>query len=71
MNAQGWQAPAAIIAVGLTWREAVYCIIIGSIIDCIPLVLNGMIGAKLHVPFPVAARSAFGWYFSRFVGEYA
>lgn len=32
----------------------------------IPLVLNGMIGARLHVPYPVAARSGFGWYFSRF-----
>jgi len=25
-----------------------------------------MIGARLHVPYPVAARSGFGWYFSRF-----
>lgn len=25
-----------------------------------------MIGANLHVPFPVAMRSSFGWYFSRF-----
>lgn len=32
----------------------------------VPLVLNGMIGARLHVPYPVAARSGFGWYFSRF-----
>ncbi|KAK4556245.1 hypothetical protein LTR86_006389 [Recurvomyces mirabilis] len=66
MNAQGWQAPSSIIAVGLTWREAVYCIILGSAIDTIPLILNGAIGAHLHVPFPVAARSSFGFYFARF-----
>ncbi|RDW64137.1 hypothetical protein BP5796_10639 [Coleophoma crateriformis] len=66
MNAQGWQAPSAILAAGLTWREAVYCIILGSCVCTIPLVLNGMIGARLHVPFPVAMRSSFGWYFSRF-----
>lgn len=66
MNAQGWEAPSSIIAVGLTWREAIYCIIIGSTIDTIPLVLNGVIGANLHVPFPVAVRSSFGFYFSRF-----
>ena len=66
MNAQGWQAPSSIIAVGLTWREAVYCIILGSTIDTIPLMLNGAIGAHLHVPFPVAARSSFGFYFARF-----
>lgn len=30
------------------------------------MVLNGAIGSKLHVPFPVAIRSSFGFYFSRF-----
>jgi NCS1 family nucleobase:cation symporter-1 len=66
INAQGWQAPSSIIAIGLTWREAVYCIILGCLVDTIPLVLNGAIGAHLHVPFPVAARSSFGFYFARF-----
>ncbi|TVY82355.1 putative permease [Lachnellula suecica] len=66
LNAQSWEAPASIIAVGLTWRESVYCIIFGSLVCTVPLVLNGSIGAKLHVPFPVALRSSFGWYFSRF-----
>lgn len=33
-------------------------------------VQTGMIGARLHVPFPVAARSSFGWYFSRFAGNW-
>lgn len=41
-------------------------IILGSIVDTIPLVLNGAIGANLHVPFPVAARSSFGFYLARF-----
>jgi NCS1 family nucleobase:cation symporter-1 len=66
MNAQGWMAPAAIMAVGLTWREAVYCIILGSLVDAIPLCLNGAIGADLHVPFPIALRSSWGFYLSRF-----
>lgn len=34
--------------------------------DTIPLCLNGIIGARLHVPFPIAIRSSFGYYFSRF-----
>jgi len=25
-----------------------------------------MIGARLHIPFPVVMRASFGWYFSRF-----
>jgi len=28
LNAQSWMAPASIIALGLTWREAVVCIIV-------------------------------------------
>ena len=43
-----------------------YCIILGSVVDTIPLMLNGVIGAHLHVPFPVVARSSFGFYLSRF-----
>ncbi|KAN0080450.1 Permease for cytosine/purines, uracil, thiamine, allantoin domain containing protein [Elaphomyces granulatus] len=66
MNAQSWEAPAAILAVGLTWREAIVCIVFGNLVTTIPLVLNGAVGARLHVPFPVATRASFGWYFSRF-----
>ncbi|KAJ0420581.1 permease for cytosine/purines, uracil, thiamine, allantoin-domain-containing protein [Aspergillus carlsbadensis] len=66
LNAQGWQAPAAILAVGLTWREAIICIIFGNITTTIPLALNGAVGADLHIPFAVAMRSSCGWYFARF-----
>lgn len=30
------------------------------------MVLNGTIGARLHVPFPVLNRSSFGFWFSYF-----
>jgi len=66
LNAQSWMAPASIIALGLTWREAVVCIIFGSLVCTVPLVLNGIVGARLHIPFPVAMRASCGWYFSRF-----
>jgi nucleobase:cation symporter-1, NCS1 family len=46
-------------------REAVYCLIIGYVVDVIPLILNGAIGAQLHVNFPIAARSSFGFYLAR------
>jgi NCS1 family nucleobase:cation symporter-1 len=39
---------------------------VGNLVTTIPLVLNGAVGARLHIPFPVAMRSSFGWYFSRF-----
>lgn len=46
-------------------REALYCLIIGYSMVIIPLVLNGAIGAHLHVNFAVASRSSFGFYLSR------
>ncbi|EPS29465.1 hypothetical protein PDE_04415 [Penicillium oxalicum 114-2] len=65
LNAQGWEGAASIIAVGLTWREALYCLIIGYSMVIIPLILNGAIGAHLHVNFAVASRASFGFYLSR------
>jgi cytosine/uracil/thiamine/allantoin permease len=47
-------------------REAVYCLIVGYAIDAIPMILNGVIGAELHVSFPVVARASFGFKFSKF-----
>lgn len=66
MNIQGWEQPSSVIAVGLTWREALYTSAVGMLTVSIPLVFNGAIGANLHVPFPVAIRISFGYYFSRF-----
>ncbi|KAI0155794.1 allantoin permease [Pestalotiopsis sp. NC0098] len=66
LSVQSWSAASAIIAVGLTWREAVYCLILGTLTITIPLCLNGAAGAELHVPFPVVARSSFGFLFARF-----
>lgn len=40
--------------------------VLGGTVDTIPLVLNGAIGAHYHIPFPVIARSSFGFYLSRF-----
>ena len=40
--------------------------VFGAMCDTVPLCLNGIIGAHLHVPFPVAIRASFGFYFSRF-----
>ncbi|TKX25207.1 permease-like protein 6 [Elsinoe australis] len=65
LSTQSWAGASAIISIGLTYREALVCLIMGTIIISIPLVLNGMIGARLHVPYAIAARSSFGYYFSR------
>ncbi|KAK6000566.1 hypothetical protein QM012_003291 [Aureobasidium pullulans] len=66
LNAQGWEAPSAIIAAGLTWKEAIYLSITGGMVDAIPLMLNGAIGAHYHIPYPIVARACFGFNLSRF-----
>ena len=47
-------------------RQALPAIAVGHIIISIVMVLNGTIGARLHVGFPVLNRSSFGFWFSYF-----
>ncbi|KAK9357916.1 permease for cytosine/purines, uracil, thiamine, allantoin-domain-containing protein [Lipomyces starkeyi] len=63
---QRWEAPASVILLGLTWREAILSQTLGMTIVSVPMVFNGAIGANLHVPYPVAARSSFGFQFAKF-----
>ncbi|GME32660.1 Permease cytosine/purines uracil thiamine allantoin [Neofusicoccum parvum] len=65
LSSQSWSGASAIISIGLTWREALLSLILGTAIIAIPLCLNGSVGAKLHVPYAVAARSSFGYLFAR------
>jgi hypothetical protein len=41
-------------------------IVVGTSCVAIPMVLNGAIGAKLHIPFSVAVRASFGYYLAYF-----
>lgn len=47
-------------------RQALPAIAVGHIIIAIVMVLNGTIGARLHIPFPVLNRSSFGFWLSYF-----
>ncbi|CZR50332.1 related to uracil permease [Phialocephala subalpina] len=66
LSAQSWEIGASVLAIGLTWREAVYCCILGSYVMALPIAFNGAPGAYLRVPFPVWIRSSFGYQFSKF-----
>ena len=66
INLGTWETASSIIAVGLTWREAIPIMVVGTTCVAIPMVLNGAIGAALHVPFSVIVRSGFGYYFAYF-----
>ncbi|KAJ7650249.1 permease for cytosine/purines, uracil, thiamine, allantoin-domain-containing protein [Roridomyces roridus] len=65
-NTATWELASSMIAVGLSWRQALPAIAVGHIIIGSVMVLNGTIGARLHVAFPVITRSSFGFWFSYF-----
>jgi len=65
-NAAVWQLASSMLAVGLSWRQALPAIAVGNIIIAIAMVLNGTIGARLHIAFPVINRSSFGFWLSYF-----
>ncbi|KAI0309766.1 NCS1 nucleoside transporter family [Amylostereum chailletii] len=65
-NAAVWELASSMLAIGLSWRQALPAIAVGHIMIAVIMVLNGTIGARLHVPFPVLNRSSFGFWLSYF-----
>ena len=55
-----------ILNINVHRRQALPAIAVGHIVIAIVMVLNGTIGARLHIPFPVLNRSSFGFWFSYF-----
>jgi NCS1 family nucleobase:cation symporter-1 len=51
---------SSLIAAGMSLVQAVLCVFLGNMIVLVPMLLNGMAGAKHGIPFPVYARSSFG-----------
>jgi NCS1 family nucleobase:cation symporter-1 len=66
INLGTWETASGILTVGLSWREAIPIMIVGTFCVAVPMVLNGAIGAKLHVPFSVITTGSFGYYFRYF-----
>lgn len=62
MNLSTLQTAGSILAVGLSWREAIPIMFVGTTCIAIAMVLNGAIGSRLHVPFSVIATGSFGFY---------
>ncbi|KIJ54565.1 hypothetical protein M422DRAFT_152716 [Sphaerobolus stellatus SS14] len=56
-----WQISSSILAIGLSYREAIPIVLLGYMITMVPIVLNGITGARLHIPFAVLNRSSMGF----------
>ncbi|KAF9043599.1 cytosine-purine permease [Hymenopellis radicata] len=65
-NIAVWQFGSSMLAIGLSWRQAFPAIVLGHSLIGIIVVLNGAVGARLRIPFPVLIRSSFGFWFSYF-----
>ncbi|KAJ5143377.1 uncharacterized protein N7515_002164 [Penicillium bovifimosum] len=62
LHASTWQFASGIIAVGLTYREAIGIVALSFFIISLPIAANGAVGAIYHVPFPVIARASWGFW---------
>jgi nucleobase:cation symporter-1, NCS1 family len=51
---------AGLIAAGMSWREALFTILLGNTIVLLPILANSHAGTKYGIPFPVYARAAYG-----------
>src|SRR2546425_3472465 len=51
---------SGLIAGGMSWRQAIFTILLGNLIVLVPMVLNAHAGTKYGIPFPVLVRASFG-----------
>jgi nucleobase:cation symporter-1, NCS1 family len=58
---------SSLVTLGLSWRSAVGVIALGHFIAALLITANGIIGARLHVPYTIQSRASFGFFFSFFV----
>ncbi|KAH8884100.1 NCS1 nucleoside transporter family [Thozetella sp. PMI_491] len=63
-SVSNWRLGSVMVAVGLSWKLALVAIGLGNFIMALVVTYNGLIGARLHIPFSVQARASFGFYFS-------
>ncbi len=49
-----------LIALGMSWWQAVATVCLGNIVVLVPMLLNGHPGTRYGIPFPVLARASFG-----------
>lgn len=45
---------------GMSWKQAMWTVLLGNLIVSIPMALSGHAGTKYGIPFPVFARASFG-----------
>jgi NCS1 family nucleobase:cation symporter-1 len=60
MEVTTYMLAASLIAGGMSWKQAIFTILLGNLIVLVPMLLNAHAGAKYGIPFPVFVRASFG-----------
>ncbi|KAJ7757715.1 permease for cytosine/purines, uracil, thiamine, allantoin-domain-containing protein [Mycena maculata] len=53
-NPTMWELASSMIATGLSWQQALAAISVGHILISVVILLNGTMGARLHIAFPAS-----------------
>jgi NCS1 family nucleobase:cation symporter-1 len=61
-----WQMASAFLASGLNWQQSLGAVALGFVLIAIPITLQGTMGVRLNIPFPILVRGSFGMYLSYF-----
>lgn len=61
-NAATWEFASSILAIGLSYKDAIGIVATGFLIISVVISLNGATGVLYHAPFPVLARAGWGFW---------
>ncbi len=60
VNIPAYMIAASLIDGGMSWKQAMWTVLLGNLIVFVPMSLSGHAGTKYGIPFPVFARASFG-----------
>src|ERR1700690_3437972 len=60
VNIPTYMLASAMIAGGMSWKQAIFTVFLGNVLVLAPMLLNAHAGAKYGIPFPVFGRASFG-----------
>lgn len=55
-----YMAASGLMAIGMSWWQAILTVAVANLIILIPILLNSHVGSKYGIPFPVVARASYG-----------
>lgn len=66
INITSWTIGTAPLLAGLSTVDSTLIVMLSGICNGVPTVMNGYFGTDYHIPFPIAVRASFGYYFGIF-----